>query len=161
MKRWCLGIATAASPLLAVAQESTPKVNAAYMVQVFFGLLAIIALIFAIAWFVRRFGQGTLLASSEMRIVGNLPLGAREKVVVVEVGQRQLVLGVTPQQINTLHTFDEPVLGKKIAKEPSDFRQKIQEILGGYKFYASGAGANSKFDPLNFDPSNSNPSNKE
>ena len=134
-QRWLYVVMTLVSvvliPVAAMAQDGGPQLNASYMVQVFLGLLAIIALIFAIAWFVRRFGQGTLLASAEMRIVASLPLGTRERVVVVEVGQQQLILGVTPQQINTLHSFDTPVLGKRSPKQPSEFRQKIQDILGG------------------------------
>ncbi len=75
----------------------------------------ILALIPACLWLLKRTGRVGGLASSApgaMRMVQSLSVGAQQRVVTIEVGtgaeRRWLVLGVTPQQIRTLHTLDNP-----------------------------------------------------
>jgi flagellar protein FliO/FliZ len=53
----------------------------------------------------RHLGAGR---ASVIRLTGGLALGPRERIAVVEVGGRWLVVGVTGQSINLLATFDEP-----------------------------------------------------
>ena len=44
--------------------------------------------------------------TEKMRIVGGLSLGMREKVILLQVGKKQLVLGVTPGRIDALHVLE-------------------------------------------------------
>lgn len=101
---------------------------ATQLLSVLFSLLLIIALIFALAWLLRRFGQGGFANAQAMKVVASLPLGTRERLLVVEVGGQQLLLGVTPQQIRTLHVFDEPVIDAQGAQS-SDFKQRLMDIM--------------------------------
>lgn len=124
-----------AAPLV-YAQEMVTAVgnnNAAYITKVFSGLVLVVALILVIAWLVRRFGQGTLLSGSNMKLISSMALGAKEKVVVVEIGERQLLLGVTSHSIQTLHKFETPLPKRDVKpideEDNFDFRSKIQEIL--------------------------------
>jgi flagellar protein FliO/FliZ len=51
--------------------------------------------------------NGNLVSGAEkMRVVGGLSLGIREKVILLQVGKKQLVLGVTPGRIDTLHVLE-------------------------------------------------------
>lgn len=75
----------------------------------------ILGMIPAALWLLKRSGVagGRLGCQPGLtRLVGSLSVGAQQRVITVEVGEgagrRWLVLGVTPQQINTLHTLDEP-----------------------------------------------------
>lgn len=74
--------------------------------KVAFFLVLVLALILVLAWLSRktRIGQWpqTGGASVPMKALSTLNLGLKEKLVVVEVGERRLLLGVTPQQITTL-----------------------------------------------------------
>jgi flagellar protein FliO/FliZ len=63
-------------------------------------LAFVIALIPIAVWFLKRLGQVTPGASAGLRVVAQLPLGQRERLVVVEAGERWLVLGVTASSIN-------------------------------------------------------------
>lgn len=125
----------AAEEMRNVTQPGINSTNAAYLVKVFFGLALVIALIFAMSWLVKRFGQGTFLSNSNMKIINSLSLGTKEKIVVVEIGERQLLLGVTANSIQTLHKLEAPlpVAAKKVIRkekeEEFDFSSKIQEIL--------------------------------
>lgn len=74
----------------------------------------IVALIPAALWLFKRSGMAGAMARSQalaLRQVGTLGLGPQQRIVAVEVGEggarRWLLLGVTPQQINTLHVLDE------------------------------------------------------
>jgi flagellar protein FliO/FliZ len=102
----------------------------AYIGQVMMGLVLVLGLIFAIAWVMRRFGQGTLMGGQHMKVVSSLPLGPREKLLLVDVGGEQLLLGVTPGRINCLHNFNTPVVPTEVSSDGSDFSQKLKEILG-------------------------------
>lgn len=93
---------------------------------VFFSLLLIIGLIFAMAWLVRRFnGGGRFYRANAMKVVTSMPLGSKEKLIVVDVGDKQLLLGVTPHHISYI---DEVTLPEH-ASEPSTFANKLQELL--------------------------------
>jgi len=70
-----------------------------------FGLVVVLALIPAAAWLLRRSGFAARAASSGMRVVGQLALGPRERVVIVEAGERRWVLGVSPAGITRLGTL--------------------------------------------------------
>ena len=63
-----------------------------------------------------------------LRCVGSLSLGQREKVVVIQAGDKQLVLGVTATQINTLHVLDTPLSGNT-REDAGDFRHKLSAAL--------------------------------
>lgn len=65
---------------------------------------------------------------SGLKVVGALSLGQRERVVVVQAGDVQLVLGVTGTQINTLHVLSKPLTGNS-ATENGDFRRKLSAAL--------------------------------
>lgn len=87
----------------ATVQSSTP-VSAAPLLQVSGALIAIIALILAAARLVKRLGFAPKRTGvNGLKISASASLGARERVVVVDVEDARLVLGVTAGQINLLH----------------------------------------------------------
>jgi flagellar protein FliO/FliZ len=69
--------------------------------------VAILALIPAALWLLKRTPAGGATAHGLMRTVAVLPLSPNQRLVTVEVGhgddRRWLVLGVTGQSIRTLH----------------------------------------------------------
>src|SRR5690606_8326040 len=80
------------------------------LLRVALGLAFVLAAILACAWLARRAGLVHRGAGRLLRQVAQLPLGARASVVVVQVEQTWLVLGVTAGQVTLLHTLpaDEP-----------------------------------------------------
>lgn len=87
----------------ATVQSSAP-VSAEPLLQVSGALIAIIALILAAAWLVKRLGFAPKRTGvNGLKISASASLGARERVVVVDVEDARLVLGVTAGQINLLH----------------------------------------------------------
>jgi flagellar protein FliO/FliZ len=122
----------AVAPVATAKPISTPvKTNSAsQLASLIGGLVLILVLIYGLSWFVKRFSQGGFLHNPTMKIVSAMPLGTRERLMLVEVGGKQLLLGVTATQINTLHIFDEPVThSEKTPPVASDFSQKLMAIL--------------------------------
>jgi flagellar protein FliO/FliZ len=66
------------------------------------GLVIVLSVFFMCAWGIRKLSGLTLNGAEKIRMVGGLSLGMREKVVLLQVGKKQLVLGVTPGHIETL-----------------------------------------------------------
>ena len=106
--------------------------------------VAIIAVIPLALWLLKRTPMGGATAHGLMRSVAVLPLSPSQRIVTIEVGQgderRWLVLGVTPQNITTLHQMTPqeaaptlpgtlPVPG--FAQLLSRFRQAPTSSTGG------------------------------
>ncbi|WP_059412375.1 flagellar biosynthetic protein FliO [Cupriavidus basilensis] len=79
--------------------------GAASMAQAGLGLFAVIALILLLAWLARRAGLVRHGQGGTMKVVGSTALGPRQRLVMVEVGDTCLVLGVSAGEIRTLHTL--------------------------------------------------------
>lgn len=99
-----------------------------FQVALYLGL--IVGLIVLLGFVARKIApQHGATASGGMRVVGSLALGLKEKLVMVQVGDRQLLIGVTPNNITSIEQFDEPVL--EATDGMNDFRFKLQEMIGG------------------------------
>jgi flagellar protein FliO/FliZ len=90
-------------------------------------LLGIVLLIVVLGWLARRVSGGHLASSRQMKVVATLPMGARERLVLVEVAGQQLLLGVTAQSISHLHTFDTPVILSGLGE--SEFSSRLKQFM--------------------------------
>lgn len=93
-------------------------------------LVMVVGLILALAWLAKRmpgFRGGS--ANSALRVVGSLALSPRERLVVVAVGDTQLVLGVGAGGTRTLHTLSEPLPMAETAGAPA-FAQLLSQHFG-------------------------------
>lgn len=72
--------------------------------RVAISLLAVLLLIFCLAWLVRRVGQGRYLKPGLIQILGGVSLGPKSRVVLLQVEDKRLLLGVTPENITPLLT---------------------------------------------------------
>jgi len=70
-------------------------------------LLVLFAIVIA-AWLLKKLQVGTSSVNG-LKVVTSLNLGSRERLVVVQVGEKQLLLGITGQQINLLDKLEEPI----------------------------------------------------
>jgi flagellar protein FliO/FliZ len=78
--------------------------SAGSMLQFALGLAMVLGLIVAAGWFAKRFSIGPA-ASGLVKVVAGAAVGQRERVVVVEVGDVWMVVGVAPGRVNALHTM--------------------------------------------------------
>jgi|SRR5690554_236804 len=113
-----------------VSNATVSPVGAGTLVSVLLALLGIIALILGLAWFAKRAGASGWSRSGDMKVVASLALGTRERLLLVDIANTQILLGVTAQNINTLHVFEQPVISSDNANR-SDFSQKLLNIMKG------------------------------
>ena len=87
---------------------STNAINTGESItQMMLGLLAVIAMIFALIWLLKKVGYQGYHNNQHMKITACLPLSAKEKLMLVEVGQQQLLIGVGPGFVNHIANLDQ------------------------------------------------------
>ncbi|MCS6945920.1 MAG: flagellar biosynthetic protein FliO [Sutterellaceae bacterium] len=79
----------------------------------------VLALIPAAVWLLKRLGTASSTAGATLRVVAQLPLGARERLVVVQVGGRLLLLGVTASAITRVGALPGATFGSEADGTPS------------------------------------------
>ncbi len=87
----------------------TPGVDAAALLRLIGGLLLVIVVIVGLSWSLRRVGGFSHTAAGQLKALASLSIGGRERIVLVQVGKQQLLLGVAPGRVQTLHVLEEPL----------------------------------------------------
>lgn len=95
------------------------------------GLLFMIVVIVGLAALLRRVNGLQRSLPGAIRVVSVTSVGARERLMLVEVGGRQLLLGAAPGRIETLLVLDEPVAVPQpgAAAQAGGFAQRLREAL--------------------------------
>jgi flagellar protein FliO/FliZ len=103
--------APAPAQLPALTAPAAATSSAGSLLQVVFGLLVVMGLLAGALWFLKRMGGGRFAPGSVVKIVGGVSVGNRERVMVVEVADQWIVIGVAPGQVSTLASMprqDQP-----------------------------------------------------
>ena len=116
------------SKILAEGSLSDPNM-AGNLIQTTLGLLVVLAVIGGAAWGFKRFGNFQTGVQGKLKVVGGISLSTRERVVLLQVGDQQLVVGVTPGHIQTLHVLDEPLPTENVNQDSSSFSGKLQSAM--------------------------------
>ena len=110
--------------------EVLEQASMSNLVEVTLGLLTVLGLIFAVAWIVKRYGSFNTTAGGSLKIVGGLSLGQKERVMLVQVGEKQILLGVAPGRVETLHVLEEPIdVAEAVTDKKNNFSEKLQSAL--------------------------------
>ena len=123
------------SPLLAQEAGSglMEPMAGGRVVEILLGLFAVLVFIGVVAWLVRRMPGLTRSADGSMRVIAGIPVGQRERIILVQVGDEQLVVGVAPGRVELLHHLTEPVSAPPQAGGGNDFAHRLQERLQGLR----------------------------
>lgn len=100
------------------------------IITLLFGLFAVLGAIFALAWLSKRFKLNLPGTASNMKLLGAMNVGAKEKLLLVEVEGNKLLLGVTPHQISLLKNFEQSE-AKAVQGEFSDKMLKLLKAGAG------------------------------
>jgi len=107
---------------------SDPSI-AGNLIQTTLGLLVVLGVIAVAAWAFKRFGHFQSGMQGKLKVVGGISLGSRERVVLLQVGDKQLVVGVAPGKIQTLHVLDEPLLVENEKPKAVSFSERLQSAV--------------------------------
>jgi len=117
------------------------------LAQTLVGLVVVILAIYALAWTLKRLNMAGLGQKNAIQVVSALALGTREKAILIDVEGKQLLLGVAPGRVSTLHVFDQAVvhvepkfdkeaeqknaqMSSLAANSVSEFSKKLNTFLG-------------------------------
>ncbi|MBL6987858.1 MAG: flagellar biosynthetic protein FliO [Methylobacter sp.] len=124
-----------AVPNADVSKQTVRTVSSGDMLHWSVGLLIVLAIFFLCIWGMRKLSGITVNNTQKMRVVGGLSLGMRERVILLQVGKKQLILGVTPGRIDALHVLEGDDC---LNSEPppsmamdSGFAQKLMQVMKG------------------------------
>ena len=128
-------------PLTALAAESGPGAAttqvlasssnlSAQLGQMLLGLLLVIGLIFLLAWLLRRVQRIGPRGAQVIKLLATQALGPRDRLVLVQVGSEQILLGLSAGRITPLHVLKEPVHLPDSEPASTEFAQRLMELLG-------------------------------
>ena len=122
----------AALPGFALAQAAPAAVPdaGASLIQVFLGLGVVIAALVGGLWLLKRVSAPHGAAAGALRVIAGTSVGPRERVVLLEVEDTWLVVGVAPGQVNALHQMPK---GRLAAASPApagkDFGAWLKQVM--------------------------------
>ncbi|WP_373332607.1 flagellar biosynthetic protein FliO [Thiopseudomonas alkaliphila] len=98
------------------ATHSDTLIGMAMLGKITVVLLFIIALILLLSYVVKRSGLHGMGTNGKLKVISSTAVGAKERVVIVEVDDTWLVLGVASGQVSKLHQMPAQI---KPAPEPT------------------------------------------
>ncbi len=111
----------------AVVKDATYSFNresssGGHFMQMIIGLFVVLVCILVLAWFAKKINRFQSISDESLKIIGSLGMGSRERIVLLQVADQQLLLGVTAGQINILHVLGDTVEASN--KQSSDLESK-------------------------------------
>ena len=103
---------------------------AGQLLQLLLGLGLVLGLIFLLAWLIRRVQRIGPRGGQVIQLLASQSLGPRDRLLLVQVGKEQILLGLTPGQITALHVLAEPVALPEAQAATPEFAQRLMELLG-------------------------------
>lgn len=114
---------------VATAVPAADPLSTGSMLQMFAGLALVLGLVFLLAWAMRRFGRLSVVGNRSLRVVGALSMGTRERVVLIQAGETQLLVGVAPGRVQTLHVLDKPIEPAAGSDDGGGFAQRLRQVM--------------------------------
>lgn len=130
-------IAALYCPLFALAESARPAytptppaaVSSGSVMQIMFSLILVLAAVALVAWIMKRINLPQQGAANLLKVISGVAVGPRERVVLMEVNDTWLIVGVAPGQVSTLHTMPKGVLPSGSAHHASAPDGKFQMWL--------------------------------
>ena len=101
--------------------------------QTLLALFLVVGAIVGSAWLLKRFGPTQMSGGGAMKVLGGVAVGPRERLVLVEVGETWLIVGVAPGQVNTVLSMPRPEdasLQSPQSPGAVSFSERLKQVLG-------------------------------
>jgi flagellar protein FliO/FliZ len=116
--------------LAAAAPAASEPLAAANLFQLLFGLIVVLIAIGVTALLLRRLGR-LPQGPGALRVLAGLSLGARERAVLIQVGDKQILLGVAPGRVQALHVLERPVDTAAPLGAAGGFAERLAQLMKG------------------------------
>jgi flagellar protein FliO/FliZ len=132
--RWILVLtALLSNTALAQSQLDTPALeplSMPYLLKLTGGLLLVVVVILAFAWLVKKFNLNQQSQNGLIKIIAGLSIGTRDRIVLLQIGEEQILVGLTPGRIEKLHTLSQPLDAPEAQLASSSFAEKFNRVMG-------------------------------
>ncbi|BBN81116.1 hypothetical protein PA25_11010 [Pseudoalteromonas sp. A25] len=123
MKKLLIGLCLfVAQPVLAKQQAVGLSSE---LLSVGLSLMLVVLLVIGLAILVKKFNPN-IGNNEDFKVIRSLPLGTKERLMVIEIDNKQHLLGVTPHSINYLYQLELPL---EQAQMPA-FAKELSRYLG-------------------------------
>ncbi len=114
------------TPVFAITEKEAPSYFSSML-----PLFIIVLLIILLAWGTKKLQLPAFSGQKDISIIRQLPLGTKERVLVIKVANEQFLVGATPQSINLIAKLDSPLeeVSKSNQSLISPFAKKLTDEL--------------------------------
>lgn len=113
--------------MTAMAQPGSP-LSVGSLTQLTLSLVAIVALILAIGWVMKRFKLAAPRGSADSSVLEELKVGPRERIVLIRIGDAQVLVGIGANGVVPLMPLAAPIALKTIPASPA-FAERMRELM--------------------------------
>ncbi|HEY2633498.1 MAG TPA: flagellar biosynthetic protein FliO, partial [Steroidobacteraceae bacterium] len=117
-----------ARPMTGLAQPASP-LSAGSLTQLTLSLLAIVALILAISWALKRLKLAGPRGSGGIAVIDELSLGPRDRIALIRVGESQVLVGIGASGLVPLTPLAVPIVLKNGGTPTPAFAERLREIM--------------------------------
>jgi flagellar protein FliO/FliZ len=110
---------------------SNPVIETPEILSVGLSMLIIVGTVVAFGWLYSRMRISPGGPGNPIEIVASRGLGAKERLLLVKVGDQQLLVGVTAAGVTTLHTFSQPVNTTAAGPAAEGFAMRLRAAIPG------------------------------
>ncbi len=110
-----------------MAQPASP-LSVSSLSQLSLSLIAIVLLILAISWVMKRLKVAGARGSGGMTVLDELSVGPRDRIVLIRVGESQVLVGVSAAGVTPLTPLATPIVLKGGTPAPA-FAERLRELM--------------------------------
>jgi flagellar protein FliO/FliZ len=110
-----------------MAQPASP-LSIGSLAQLSLSLIAIVALIFALSWLLKRMRVSVPSSSGDMAVLDVLSVGPRERIALIRVGDAQVLIGIGAGGIVPLTPLASQIALNPKLRTPA-FADKLRELM--------------------------------
>ncbi|MGC9423360.1 flagellar biosynthetic protein FliO [Vibrio sp.] len=119
--KWFISLWFVSLPVLATEKASLD------LATTFGSLLFVVVLILCLAWLLKRMRVTTLGQQKEFQVIRQLPIGTRERLMIVQAGDEQFLIGVTTQSIQLISKLSTPLIQE--ADDQRSFATQLTQLV--------------------------------
>lgn len=110
--------------------QTTPAVlNHSELVKILTGLLLVLFIIFLLSWLIKRFNVVQLSSAKGFHSIASMTLGPKERMLLLKVGTRYLLIGIGASTVNTLYDFGEQLPEGFDVENKSSFAELLKSAV--------------------------------
>jgi len=110
-----------------MSQPASP-LSVSSLAQLTLSLVAIVALIFAISWVLKRLKLAGPRGRGQITVVDELAVGPRERIMLIRVGESQVLVGIGAGGVVGLTPLTTPIVLNASAPPPV-FADRLREFM--------------------------------